>query len=135
MCNLFRTKHRSLRVAAGLVVFVLACASCLGGGGGPSGSIGAVLVRDNVTGAVRVQETPDDHAASEAGLDIGDQIKMIDGILVDDLDPDRLRALLRGKVGSKVTLTVVRGEEVLDIELAREKLGGGGVKEREERVE
>ena len=45
--------------------------------------------------------------------------------------------LLRGPVGTKVTLTVIRGEEVVHVEIPREKLGGAAaaIREREEPVE
>ncbi|MBI4702675.1 MAG: trypsin-like serine protease [Deltaproteobacteria bacterium] len=93
--------------------------------GPAAGSIGALLSRDNATGAVHVREAPDGLPAHEAGLLPGDRIKMIDGVLVDDLGPDEVRRLLRGEVGSKVELTIVRGEEVLRVELRRGPLRQG----------
>jgi C-terminal processing protease CtpA/Prc len=83
------------------------------------GSIGAVLGRDRDTGALHVRETPEGMAAAEAGLLPGDQVKMIDGVLVDELDKARIQELLRGEVGTKVKLTIVRGEQVLHLELTR----------------
>ena len=96
----------------------------LGGCGPPAvGSIGAVLGRDRETGALHVRETPDGHAAEQAGLVPGDQIKMIDGVLVDELTAEQVRARLRGEVGTAVKLTIIRGSEVLHVELARRPLG------------
>jgi C-terminal processing protease CtpA/Prc len=61
---------------------------------------------------------------------------MIDGVHVDELDKGRIRDLLRGPVGSKVTLTVIRGEEVVHLEVTREGLGAAqALKERQERIE
>jgi len=85
-------------------------------------SIGAVLVRER-SGAVLVREVPHGHAAWRAGLATGDRIKMVDGSLVDDLDAARLRGLLRGAVGSRAVLTVLRGDQVLELTVAREPLG------------
>ena len=106
----------SARAPGLLLLGLLVAAAC----GKPAiGSIGAVLGRDRDTGALHVRETPEGMAAADAGLLPGDQIKMIDGVLCDDLDKNKIQALLRGEAGTKVRLTVVRGEQVLHIELTR----------------
>lgn len=100
-----------------LVVALLACSS-------PStGSIGVILARDDKTGVVRVHEVPEGLTGDSAGLQPGDRLKMIDGVLVDELDAARIRTLLRGPVGSSVRLTVLRGETVLHVEVTRQALG------------
>lgn len=100
------------------------------------GSIGAVLRHDTQEGTLLVEEAPEGLSGASAGLLDGDQVKMIDGVLVDDLDGRRIRALLRGPVGSSVTLTVVRGEEVLHVEIERAALGQKApVAERFEKIE
>jgi C-terminal processing protease CtpA/Prc len=96
----------------------LLAAAC--GGAPVPGSIGAVLGRDELTGAVHVREVPEGRTADRSGVLPGDRLKMVDGILVDALDPPRLRRLLRGPVGSRVTLTLVRGSEVIHVEVVRE---------------
>lgn len=99
-------------------------------------SIGAVLARDTHTGAVHVREVPPGLAADAAGLVPGDRIKMIDGVHVDELDGARIQALLRGAAGSRVVLTVIRADEVLRIELTRERMGTTpAVAPREQRIE
>ena len=50
-------------------------------------------------------------------------MKAVDGVLVDELDGDRIRALLRGPVDSKVTLTLIRGDQVLHVEIRRSEMG------------
>ncbi|MBW2459072.1 MAG: PDZ domain-containing protein [Deltaproteobacteria bacterium] len=105
-------------------------------GPGSVGSIGAVLGRDTHTGAVHVRDAPEGLGAAEAGLLPGDRLKMVNGVLVDDLDRSRIQALLRGPVGSTVTLTVIRGQEVLHLEVSRQALGTAPtVAPAEERIE
>ena len=92
-------------------------------GPGPIGSIGAVLSRDTNTGGVHVREAPEGLGAAESGILPGDRLKMVDGVLVDELDRSRIQVLLRGPVGSKVVLTVLRGNEVLHLEVTRQPMG------------
>ncbi|MBM4356767.1 MAG: PDZ domain-containing protein [Deltaproteobacteria bacterium] len=89
----------------------------------PEGSIAAVLVRDPESGRVVVREVPAGRAAAVAGLAPDDQLKMVDGVHVDDLDAASLVRALRGPVGSAVTLTVVRGPAVREVEVRREPRG------------
>lgn len=86
------------------------------------GSIGAVLSRDNDTGALYVRDLSEGLAAERAGLLPGDELVMIEGRYVRDLDAKEIRALLRGDVGSFVRLTVVRGEEVRHVRVERRAL-------------
>lgn len=100
------------------------------------GSIGAVLSRDRETGALHVREAPDGLAGEAAGLIPGDRVKMIDGVLADDLGKERIQGLLRGPVGTSVMLTVIRGEEVLHVEVGRQPFGTkSALPERHERIE
>jgi C-terminal processing protease CtpA/Prc len=114
------------------LVLVAQLAAC---GSSQVGSIGAVLSRSRATGAVHVREAPEGLAGAEGGLLEGDQVKMIDGILVDDLDAARIQRLLRGEVGSKVVLTIVRGDEVMHVEVTRAALGSARVPKDEEKIE
>jgi predicted metalloprotease with PDZ domain len=128
------TLSRSLLRSAlrsAVVALLVAC-----GATGKTGSIGAVLSRDSETGTVQVHEAPPGLAAESAGLVAGDDIKMIDGVLVDDLDAEAIQRLLRGPVGSQVTLTVIRGDEVIEVGIERQELGTAAApKERYERIE
>jgi carboxyl-terminal processing protease len=88
------------------------------------GSVGAVFGRDSETRALVVRDVPVGAAASKAGLLPGDQVLMIDGWYVKDLDAKDVRAKLRGDVGSSVQLTVVRnGDEVRHVKVTRRELG------------
>lgn len=96
----------------------------LGCGGGGAGSVGAVFGRDNETRALIVRDAPSSTTGGRAGLLPGDQVLMIDGHYVNDLDAKDVRARLRGDVGSTVRLTVVRnGDEVLHLRVTRRELG------------
>lgn len=110
-----------MRAALSLIALpaLFALAACAGAS---EGSIGAVLARDPGRGTLVVREAPLGLPAARAGLVEGDELLMIDGVYARDLDPAALRARLRGKVGTPVRLTVVRGQEVYDLVLVRAPL-------------
>lgn len=120
------------RITASLALCLLgAC-----GGGGNVGSIGAVLGRDADTRALYVRDAPEGLAADEAGLLPGDEIVMISGRYVRDLDRDEISRLLRGDVGTTVELTVLRGSDVRHVSVKRRPLRErDGVKPKEETIE
>lgn len=84
--------------------------------------MGAVFGRDNETHALYVREVPPGLAADTAGLLPGDQVLMIDGYYVRDLDGHELRRRLRGEIGSEVSLTIARGEEIRHLRIVRSPL-------------
>ena len=49
---------------------------------------------------------------------------MIEGLYVRDLDAKSIHDKLRGDVGSTVALTILRGEEVIHVRVARGALKG-----------
>jgi C-terminal processing protease CtpA/Prc len=111
---------------------LIGAAAC---GGTSVGSIGAVLGRDNETHAVYVRDVPEGLAADKAGLLPGDEIVMIDGVYARDLAPTDLRAKLRGEVGSRIELTVLRGNDVLHVRVTRTEMRvREEVKPKEERI-
>jgi C-terminal processing protease CtpA/Prc len=113
---------------------VLGAAGC---GSDPAiGSVGAVFGRDNDTHALYVRDVPEGLGAEEAGLLPGDEIVMIDGHYVRDLDRKEITQRLRGEVGTKVDLTVLRGSEVNRISVKRTALrSNDDVKPKEERID
>ena len=135
--TLSRSLTPARRLAAAALLGLVSCSSTPSSEPPPAnGSIGAVLSRDRETGSVHIREAPPGLAGDEAGLLPGDRVKMIDGVLVDDLDKDRIQGLLRGPAGSLVTLTIIRGEEVMHLEVKRPVLGKKPtLPEREERIE
>jgi predicted metalloprotease with PDZ domain len=114
--------RRRVRLAS-LLVFSIAI-PLFGCGGSTSGSVGALFGRDNDTRALYVREVPPGLAAASAGLLPGDQVVMIEGLYVRDLDAKSIRDKLRGEVGSTVALTILRGEAVIHVRVARGALRG-----------
>jgi C-terminal processing protease CtpA/Prc len=100
-------------------LFALAIAMAPGCGGSATGSVGAILVRDNDTNALYVRDVPAGLPAQKAGILPGDEIVMMNGRYVRDLRAEQIRTLLRGEVGTTVELTVVRGEEVHHMRVTR----------------
>ena len=88
-------------------------------GCGPAhGTIGAILAQQP-DGHLVVREVPEGLAADKAGLQPGDEVLLVDGIDVRMLDAEALHKKLSGEVDTTVKLTVVRGEQVLHLELKR----------------
>lgn len=81
---------------------------------------------------LRVIASRDGSPAARAGLLPGDYIRAIDGQSTRDTTVYEGQRLLRGKAGSKVRLTVLRGNaaEPHDLELVREELPAAPVKGR-----
>jgi len=104
-----------------LTLWLAVCAG-LGCAAEKPGSIGAHLSRDNETGALYVRDLFPGLAGEKAGLLPGDEIIMIDGHYVRQMEAARIRGMLRGQVGTAVHLTVVRGELVVRMKVARSEL-------------
>jgi carboxyl-terminal processing protease len=88
--------------------------------GTPAGDVGLELTRQYY---LRVIAARDGSPAAKAGLQTGDYIRAIDGKPARDLSVFEGTRLLRGIPGSKVTLTVIRGNaaEPRDFALVRER--------------
>jgi carboxyl-terminal processing protease len=86
----------------------------------PAGDVGLELTRQYY---LRVIAARDGSPAAKAGLQTGDYVRAIDGKPARDLSVFEGTRLLRGEPGTKVTLTVIRGNaaEPRDFELIREK--------------
>jgi carboxyl-terminal processing protease len=97
-------------------------------GGGWQGSIGAILGKDNKDGRLFVREAPADMGAARAGLRSGDEIVAIEGKPAREMSVEQVHQALHGDVGTKVTLTVVRGgvERTLSVERGPLKAADGG---------
>ena len=111
----FRAVSRIV-VVAFAAVFLLGMLGC-----GPTwtGSVGAVLAKDNRSGRVFVREVAPGQAAAEAGLADGDEIVRIAGQPVEGMTPGEVRKKLRGEVGSILVLTVVHDGVTHDVKVER----------------
>ena len=89
----------------------------------PGGDVGVELTRQYY---LRVIAARDDSPAAKAGLHTGDYVRAIDGKPTRDMSVFEGIRLLRGAPGTKVTLTIIRGNaaEPRQIELVREKTPG-----------
>jgi carboxyl-terminal processing protease len=76
---------------------------------GEVSGIGIRLRRDSSTGAVLITEILEGSPAERSGLQIGDEILLVDGQSTDRLTPEGVFQTLRGSEGSQVTLTISRG--------------------------
>ncbi len=96
---------------------------------GEFGGLGIEVTLEN--GVVKVISPIDDTPASKAGIMAGDMITHLDGEPVLGMTLSEAVSLMRGKVGSKIKLKVVRNEnENLDIEIVRAVIELKSVKSR-----
>jgi carboxyl-terminal processing protease len=89
----------------------------------PEGDVGLELTRQYYLRAIAAR---DGSPAAKAGLQTGDYIRAIDGKATRDMSVFEGSRLLRGQPGSKVTLTVIRGNaaDPHEVVLVREKAAG-----------
>jgi carboxyl-terminal processing protease len=95
----------------------------------PDGDVGLELTRQYYLRAIAAR---DGSPAAKAGLQTGDFVRAIDGRPTRDMSVFEGSRLLRGQPGTKVTLTVIRGNaaEPHEIVLVREKAAGEAVSSR-----
>ncbi len=67
----------------------------------------------------RVTQVTKGGPAEEAGIIAADRIIAVDGQSVETLGSDAATAMIRGKAGTQVTLTILRGEEQFDLTITR----------------
>ncbi|MBN8894439.1 MAG: S41 family peptidase [Rhodanobacter sp.] len=86
-----------------------------------------------VDGGLRIVSPIDDTPAARAGIKPGDNIVKIDGKLVDPQNVNEMFQRLRGKPGSKITLTIMHegSDKLVDMPLVRELISVSSVKVRE----
>jgi carboxyl-terminal processing protease len=73
-----------------------------------------------VNDAIRVISPVAGSPAARAGIRSGDELVAVDGLFIEEGRIKETMRLLRGQVGSKVTLSVLRDEEVIDHEMRRQ---------------
>jgi carboxyl-terminal processing protease len=92
----------------------------------PEGEVGIELTRQF---SLRVIAARDGSPAARAGLQTGDYVRAIDGRSTREMSVFEGTRLLRGKPGSTVTITIIRGNaaEPLEVSLVRERIAGAGI--------
>ncbi len=81
--------------------------------------IGVYMQANKETDTVIVQSAIPNSPAEKAGLQMGDQILKVDGIEYRAEEIDEMTNNIRGEEGTEVTLTIKRGEEILEIKVTR----------------
>jgi carboxyl-terminal processing protease len=84
----------------------------------PQGSIGALLALDP-GGALLVREAPEGMSGAAAGLKPGDEVVAIDGADVRGADRAEIHRRLKGPLGTRVQLTVVRDGSLQTLSVLR----------------
>jgi len=101
-------------VLAGLILATGVALAC----GPERGTIGALLGQGSDQRLV-LREVPAELAAGKAGLHPGDELILIDGRDVRDLDERGVHQALSGSVGDPVKLTLLREGRVIRVTLRR----------------
>ena len=85
--------------------------------------VGAMVQQDPDTGEISFARILPDTPAEEAGLKAGDVLKAVDGVSVEGLSLQTVtNEKVKGPEGTKVRLTVQRGETELEVTCVRKKL-------------
>jgi C-terminal processing protease CtpA/Prc len=103
---------------AGALIAWLVLAASLGGCVADRGTVGALIAQTPDQRLV-LREVPPNLAAGKAGLQPGDEILLIDGRDVRELDERGVHQALGGNVGDPVKLTLLRNGRVLRVTLRR----------------
>jgi carboxyl-terminal processing protease len=100
--------------------------------GGNFAGVGIVIDVDATSKSLLVVQTIDGGPAEKAGLQAGDVILTVDGKTTQGLTTEQDSALIRGKAGTTVQLTVQRQGEAkpLDVTITRETIHAPSVRSR-----
>ena len=96
---------------------------------GSFGGLGIEITTDK--GFIKIISPIDDTPADKAGIQAGDYITHLNGYSVVDMNLKEAIDLMRGEVGTSITLTIIRGtEDPFDVELIRDTIKMASVKHR-----
>lgn len=84
--------------------------------------IGASLLQNADTGLITIVKTFKGSPAQEAGLKTGDILYKVEGEEVTGEDLSEVVARVKGKEGTTVKVTIMRGTEEMDLELVRKTI-------------
>ena len=96
---------------------------------GAFGGLGIEITTDK--SFIKIVSPIDDTPAQKAGVQAGDYITHLDGVSVVDMTLKEAIDIMRGEVGSSITLTILRGaENPFDVEIKRDIIKVQSVKHR-----
>ena len=96
---------------------------------GTFGGLGIEITTDK--GFIKIISPIDDTPADKAGIQAGDYITPLNGESVVDMNLKEAIDIMRGEVGTPITITIIRGaEEPFDVELIRDTIKMASVKHR-----
>ena len=84
--------------------------------------VGIYMVQDTESNKIMVLSPIKNSPAEKAGILPGDLIVSVDGVEYTASDMSVAATKIKGEVGSKVSLKILRGTETLDFELTRENI-------------
>lgn len=83
--------------------------------------IGAVCSKQE-DGTIMIAEAYEDAPAYKAGVRTGDYITAVDGTSILDMDLSAAVAMIKGELGTTVTLDITRGDQTLSIKVTRDEV-------------
>jgi len=87
---------------------------------GTFGGIGVTVEYDHQNKTIMVVAVHIGSPSEAAGMKVGDYIVGVNGKTVEEVGYDKMVNHIRGKVGTPVTVTVLRGDKKLDLTMTRE---------------
>lgn len=84
--------------------------------------IGVTIRKRNDNLGLDVEKVTAGGSAEQAGIQAGDVIIGVDGQSIKDMTDDLVKEMIRGREGTKVQITVLRGEEELTYSVTRKRI-------------
>ena len=88
---------------------------------GESEGIGVIVIYNSETGLAEITRIIPNSPSDNSGLEIGDMIYSVNGESAAELGYYETISKVRGEIGTKVDITVLRGEETVDFSILRDK--------------
>lgn len=116
--NFFSSFQRGILVCAIVAESFIGLGACASSA---PGTIGAAMGQ-RTDRRVFIRSLPPGQGADRAGLQVDDEVLLIDGKDVKAMTPEDIRVAVRGDVGSTLVLTILRGTEKREVKVTRSPL-------------